>query len=296
MNRPLLLPMPGNEAFAGLLARQLDADLGELSVRRFPDLESYVRIDSEVAGRQVAIVASLKEPDPLFLPLFYTARRALDLGAARVGLVAPYLAYMRQDIRFRPGEAVSSIYFARLLSSAFSWLVTVDPHLHRWKSLDEIYSLDSEVVHAAPDIAEWVLAQVESPLLIGPDCESEQWVAAIADRAKAPFTVLEKIRRGDRDVTIAVPDLNAYRGSTPVLIDDMISTAQTLITVLQQWPAGFRPMPLCIAVHGLFAEGAHADLIAAGASRVVTTNTVPHETSLIDVSARMAEAIRRKLA
>ena len=66
------------------------------------------------------------------LPLIFAAATARELAAAKIGLVAPYLAYMRQDRRFNPGEAVTSRQVAGLLSSAFDWLVTVDPHLHRY--------------------------------------------------------------------------------------------------------------------------------------------------------------------
>lgn len=58
-----------------------------------------------------------------------------------MGLVAPYLAYMRQDQQFRPGEVVTSRMFAALVSRHVDWLVTVDPHLHRVHALDEIYAV-----------------------------------------------------------------------------------------------------------------------------------------------------------
>ena len=110
----------------------------------------------------------------------------------QVGLVAPYLAYMRQDRRFKPGEAVTSREVAQLLSGAFDWLVTVDPHLHRYTSLAEIYRIPTHVTHAAPLISQWIKANVPRALVIGPDSESEQWVSAVASEAGAPFTVLRE--------------------------------------------------------------------------------------------------------
>lgn len=291
MTKPLLFALPGNEAFAGALARHLGADKGALEVRRFPDGESYVRLDTDVAGREVVFVCGLHEPDPQFLPLVFAARVAKDLGAARVGLVAPYLAYMRQDIRFKPGEAITSVYFAGLLSQCFAWLVTVDPHLHRWKSLDEIYSIESRVVPAAPAVGEWIRRNVPNPVLIGPDSESSQWVTAIAGLAGAPFVVLDKTRRGDRDVTIAVNDDTALLQRTPVLVDDIISTAHTMIAVVRQLRERGLPAPVCIGVHGVFAPDAHRELSVAGAASIVTTNTIPHETSRIDLSAGVAAAL-----
>jgi ribose-phosphate pyrophosphokinase len=61
-------------------------------------------------------------------------------------------------------------------------------------------------------------------------------------------------------------------------------------TVGQLRRAGMRP-PVCIAVHGIFAGQAYQDLLTAGASRVVTTNTIPHESNAIDVTGLLADAV-----
>src|SRR6185503_12811188 len=121
------------------------------------------------------ILCTLADPDAKFLPLIFAAATARELGAARVGLVAPYLAYMRQDRRFNPGEAVTSRYVAKLISGAFDWLVTVDPHLHRYGALGEIYTIPTRAIHAAPLMSDWIRRNVPDPLIVGPDSESEQW-------------------------------------------------------------------------------------------------------------------------
>src|SRR6266508_3440828 len=83
----------------------------------------------------------------------------------------PYLAYMRQDRRFKPGEAVTSRQVAQLLSKAFDWLVTVDPHLHRYGALGEIYTIPTRIIHAAPLSYDGVKQNVPDPLIIGPDSD-----------------------------------------------------------------------------------------------------------------------------
>src|SRR5690606_19417796 len=129
--RRLILPMPGNEALAAALARACDGETGRVETRRFPDGESYVRLHGDPAGRPVDLVCTLARPDPGFLALVFAADAARELGAREVTLVAPYLAYMRQDIRFLPRECVSSRSFPPLLSASGDRRVTVDPHLHR---------------------------------------------------------------------------------------------------------------------------------------------------------------------
>src|SRR5215831_4706490 len=141
MTAPLLIAMPGNEAMTRKLAAMLGSEVGEIELRAFPDGETYLRFMSNLFGRTPIIVCTLNRPNEKILPLLFAAATARELGAAKVGLVAPYLAYMRQDRRFKPGEAVTSHEIAQLLSGHFDWLVTVDPHLHRYGSLAEIYRI-----------------------------------------------------------------------------------------------------------------------------------------------------------
>lgn len=290
--KPVILALPENEQLATGLAAKMQAEVGRMTVRRFPDGESYLRIESPLDGRDVTLVCSLHNPDAKLPALLFAASTARELGAARVGLVAPYLAYMRQDKQFKDGESVTSVHFAKLLSHYIDWLVTVDPHLHRRNSLDEIYSVPSIVVHAAPLLAEWIRTNIDSPVLIGPDSESEQWVSAVAHGANAPWFVLEKARRGDRDVSVSIPDITALRGRTPVLVDDIISTARTMMATVRHLTGQGLAAPVCVGVHAIFAGDAHAELIAAGAARIVTTNTIPNPSSVIDLTPAIADALR----
>ena len=288
---PILFAMPGNDTLADSLCRLRTWEAGRWEQRRFPDGESYVRYLSDVAGRDVGIVCSLADPDAKAIALYLAACVARELGATSVGLVVPYLAYMRQDISFHPGEGITAVHFARLLSGACDWLVTVDPHLHRIHHLDEVYSVPTRVVRAAPGIAAWIGANVQRPLLVGPDEESEQWVAEVAGLVDCPYTLLQKTRTGDHSVAVSVPTVAAWQGRTPVLVDDIASTARTMIAAAARMHEAGMSAPWCIAVHPLFAGQAFALLRAAGVAGVVSSNTVSHESNAIDMSAPIAAAI-----
>ena len=290
MSERLIFALPGNEAMAERLASLLGAEVGRIETRRFPDGESYLRFLNSVEGKSVIVVCTLAHPDEKYLPLLFAAGAAKDLGAAKVGLVAPYLAYMRQDRRFHPGEAVTSRQVASLLSRAFDWLVTVDPHLHRFHALDEIYTIPATALHAAALLSAWVRDHVTDPVLIGPDAESEQWVSAVARDAAAPFTVLEKTRHGDRDVAIEVRHMERLQGRTPVLIDDIISSGCTMLEAVRHVRDYNNFQPFCLAVHGIFANGSDTALEKAGA-RIVTTNTIPHASNAIDVMPLLSGAM-----
>lgn len=290
MTQEVVIPLPGNEALAESISKQLPSERGSLQMRSFPDEETYLRYEDQLTGRTVILVCSLNKPNPKFLSLVFAADTARDLGAAKVVLVAPYLCYMRQDHRFHSGEAVTSVSFARRLSSSFDSFVTVDPHLHRYRSLDEIYSIPSRVVHSASTIAEWLLKNEKSVILIGPDIESEQWVSDVAGRARSPYRVLRKERFGDRNVKIELPDLTEFKGHKPVLIDDIVSSGRTMTEAARQLRQHGLAAPLCIAVHGLFTPQTERELLEV-AARVVTTNTVPHHTNDIDLSRAITEEV-----
>jgi ribose-phosphate pyrophosphokinase len=142
--------LPDDAALGAALARSLRCDCTVLALHRFPDGEALVRLDARSKTAAWCWPPACASPTTSDPAAAVCRRRRARAGRAQVGLVAPYLAYMRQDKRFRPGEAVTSRSYARLLSGHFDWLVTVDPHLHRWHSLDEIYTVPAEVVAAAP--------------------------------------------------------------------------------------------------------------------------------------------------
>ncbi len=291
MKPMLLLAMPGNESHAMALAAQLPQARAEvLALHRFPDDEVLVTLP-DVADLDVVLVCSLDHPDALLLPLLFAADAAHELGAARVGLVAPYLCYMRQDMRFHAGEAVTSRSFARLLSRHVDFLVTVDPHLHRHASLDAIYQVPAIAVSSAPAIARWISREVTRPVLVGPDEESAQWVEAIAALAQLPHAVLRKIRHDDFHVEVSLPDAGRWQGHVPVLVDDIVSSAHTLIAAAGSLRQAGLPEPVCVAVHGLFAGPAFAELQAAGVAGIVTCNTVAHASNAIDVLPEIADAL-----
>ncbi|MEJ8804284.1 ribose-phosphate pyrophosphokinase [Pontibacter sp. H249] len=289
--KTIVFGLPGNEALSQSLAAILKSETGAVTVRYFPDGESYVRILSDVRQKQVILVCTLHQPDAKLLPLYFLARTARELGAAHITLVAPYLAYMRQDKQFNEGEAVTARYFADLLSGLVDKLITIDPHLHRFRHMQELYTIPAIALHAAPLLANWLKKHVPQPLLIGPDEESLQWVKEVATLAEAPYLVLTKTRLGDREVQVTQPEMAAYQKHTPVLVDDIISTARTMIETVQHLKRLTPQSPVCIGVHAVFAAGAHEELLQAGAGTIITCNTIVHLSNGITTDRLLAEAI-----
>jgi ribose-phosphate pyrophosphokinase len=297
MTSTLLLAFAGQAALAGQIASELSAPVATLDWHRFPDGESLVAVPEAVAGRNVVIVASQNQPDALALPLRFAAATAREFGARSVGLVAPYLGYMRQDHRFKAGQAISAPLFAEFLAQTVDWLVTVDPHLHRIGRLDDVYRIPTRTLSSAKLLASWIRANVPTAALIGPDAESEQWVATVAHEAGVPHQVLLKKRRGDLDVSVSLPDADALRGRVPVIVDDIVSSGRTMAETLGHLRRGGLDTPaICLVIHAVFSGDAHAHLLVSGASRVVSTDTIPHPSNAISTAGILASAVADILA
>ncbi len=281
----ILFSMPGNEQLAKSISNGINCSMGKFVFHHFPDEESYIKLESDVNGKEAIIVCTLDRPDNKFLPLYFLAEIIRDAGADKITLVTPYLAYMRQDKKFNPGECITSEHFANILSSFIDEVITVDPHLHRISSLDSIYSIPTKVINSTPFISKWIKENISNPILIGPDMESKQWVSRVAKDADAPYVVLVKSRLGDKNVKVSIPHIHKYIDKyTPVIVDDIISTAVTMIkTVEHLKEAGAKP-PVCIGIHAVFSGDSFKELNASGVEKIITCNTIPHPTNSIDLS------------
>jgi ribose-phosphate pyrophosphokinase len=280
---------------AAALAMALGVPLALIERHRFPDGELKLRLPAELPPCAV-LLRSLHQPNEKLVEMLIAAPAARELGAQRLLLVCPYLAYMRQDMAFLPGEAVSQRHIAGLLASRFDTLVTVDPHLHRIASLSDVMpGCQAVSLSAAALIGAWVAQRVDQPLLLGPDEESAQWVreAARACSPVADHGWCLKQRHGDLDVQVTLPPALNCRGRAVVLIDDMASTGATLAAAARlALAAGAASVDVAVT-HALFVGNALAELQAAGVSQVWSTDCVPHASNAITVVPLLAQALRQ---
>lgn len=261
---------------------------GTLNIHSFPDEETLIQIETNVHDTNVIVIAFLDRPNAKLIPLLFTANTLRSLGAKHIHLVTPYLPYMRQDTAFHKGEGISSIYFAQMISTAVDAISTIDPHLHRWKKLDSVYAIPSKVLHAGDKIAHWIASHVNMPVLLGPDGESSQWIHSIAEKIQAPTLILKKERLGDNTVLSSIPETQPYHTHAFVIIDDIISTATTMIQAIHHLKSQGIQDITCIGIHALFAGNAYEKLLATGVSQVVTGNSIPHISNQIDFSSMIA--------
>ncbi len=259
--------------------------------RPFPDGETLVRVPAVTSHKEAYLVWRLDRPDAKLFPLILAASALRKQGVKKITLVAPYLPYMRQDKAFHPGEAVAALEFAKILSQSVDRIITIDPHLHRISKLSKIYSVPTKTLTAAPLLADYIAKHISSPLLIGPDAESVQWVTRVAREKSLDYLVLKKKRYNDTKVKIVWDDNVLVKGRTAVLVDDIISSGGTMIEVVKQLRvAGFAKIA-CLAVHPVFAGEAFQKIKKAGATHIATCNSISHESNKMDISALLAGAL-----
>lgn len=257
---------------------------------RFPDGEVRLRLPASLPER-VVVWRGLHQPNEKLVELLLVAQTARTLGARHLTLVAPYLAYMRQDIAFNPGEAISQRVVGAFLATLFDAVITVDPHLHRVTTLQEAVPVPHAVVlSGAPLLADHIAAQRGEVVLIGPDEEALQWVAVAAQRHGWAHAVCRKTRHGDRQVDIELPALSV-QGRAVVLIDDVASSGHTLARAAQLLCAAGAASVDVAVTHALFAPGAEQLVRDAGVGAIWSTDCIGHPSNAVSIVPAVAAAL-----
>lgn len=288
--------LPGNKDTAQDLAAQLDIPVYPVEIHTFPDGESRVQV-TPTPGTAL-LFATLNNPNDKLITLSFAATALRETGSDRLVLIAPYLCYMRQDMAFESGDAVSQRIIGSYLSRYFDAVFTVDPHLHRISDLQSIFNGCSATSLSAGGLLATVLAgevYTELTLLVGPDDESEQWVRAIADQLYLPFIVGEKVRLGDRNVAVTLPKTAKIAGVNAIIIDDMISSGMTICRCAEALKRAGAQDVQAVTVHALCNDEDVAAMMQAGISRIRSTDSIHHVTNAISLTPLLVEALKEEI-
>jgi ribose-phosphate pyrophosphokinase len=287
----LLLAFDDETRLARGLADAIGWPLAIIGRHGFPDGETRLRLPPRLPP-QVALLRGLQQPNDKLVELMLAAAGARELGAARLTLVSPYLAYMRQDIEFTPGEVVSQRHLGRALAAWFDAVITIDPHLHRVPTMDAVVpGRRGMALTAAPLLGEFIARQVPGALLLGPDEEAEQWVSVAARGHGLDHAVCRKQRHGDHEVDVALPTVDVA-GRAVVLFDDVASTGRTLIAAARGVLSCGAASVDAVVTHALFVGDADRAVREAGVRHLWSTDSVPHASNAVSVVPLLAAALR----
>ncbi|MCB1935027.1 MAG: ribose-phosphate diphosphokinase [Nitrosomonas sp.] len=273
-------------------ANALHTDYQEIRRHKFPDGESLVQVPVDLP-QHVILVRSLNQPNDKLIELLFSVSALRRHGAKRITLVAPYLCYMRQDTENHPGEAVSQQVIGQLLANHFDDVITVDPHLHRVHRLNQAIPISNAIaISASEAIGQFIGDRYKQGILIGPDSESEQWVRDIATRIGFSFAVAEKIRSGDKQVAITIPQLD-YAGQQVILIDDMASTGRTLAQAAEKLLRAGAKQIDAVVTHPLFCSDAEQFMRQSGITHIWSADSIAHHTNAIYLADVLADTMKK---
>ncbi|MDP3349766.1 MAG: ribose-phosphate diphosphokinase [Hydrogenophaga sp.] len=278
-------------ALAGQAVSALGMVLAVVERHRFPDGEMRLRLPAGLPDR-VVLWRGLQQPNEKLVEVLLAAQTARRLGAKHLTLVSPYLAYMRQDIEFNPGEAISQRIVGGFLAGLFDAIITVDPHLHRVATLHEAMPVkDAIALSGAPLLADHIATQRQNPLLMGPDEEALQWVALAAQRHGWDHAVCRKTRHGDCEVDIELPDL-PVAGRAVVLMDDVASSGHTLARAAVKLRAAGAASVDVAVTHALFAQGAVQLVRSSGVGEIWSTDCISHPSNAVSIVPAVVAALQ----
>jgi ribose-phosphate pyrophosphokinase len=273
-----------SQLLAARIAAAMGAEVTEARFSRFPDGEHGLQrgpLDGETV-----VVGSVTDADSLVqLLLLIDACRDSEIS-----LVVPYLGYARQDRAFREGEPISARAIAGALGRGISRVVTV--HVHKETVLSH-FGVPARNVTLEGAIADYIAGLgLTRPAILAPDHGALSFARAVAARGGWEAQHLEKTRISGTEVRMEAESLDA-RGRDVVMVDDIISTGNTLAAAAKVLRAAGAKGVHAVGVHGVFVGGALDLLRKAGIREIACSDTIETPSSRFSAAAAIASALSR---
>ena len=275
-----------SKALSRELALQIDCQIADVEIKRFPDQECYVKVQEDLSDREVIIVQSTY-PDPNIIELLLLQDAVKNSGASKIITIIPYYGYARQDKSFKRGEAVSARLMARHISLGCDRIFTID--IHNPDILSD-FTVPVSNLSAMPVIGNW-LCQNSIDIIVSPDEGSKERASLAAQSAGCPWDFLQKTRIDWETVELKPKNLDV-NGKSVAIVDDIIATGGTMITATKQLKSQGASKVIAACTHGLFTGGSIPRLEEAF-DKVVSTDTLERETSMISAAECVFEALKK---
>ncbi|XRP96883.1 ribose-phosphate diphosphokinase [Methanocaldococcus sp. 16A] len=262
------------------VAKILNIKLTRVEYKRFPDNEIYVRVVDEINDDEAVIINTQKNQNDAIVETILLCDALRDEGVKKITLVAPYLAYARQDKKFNPGEAISIRALAKIYSNIVDKLITINPHETHIK---DFFTIPFVYGDAVPKLAEYVKDKLENPIVLAPDKGALEFAKTASEILNAEYDYLEKTRLSPTEIQIAPKTLDA-NGRDVLIVDDIISTGGTMATAVKLLKEQGAKKIIAACVHPVLIGDALNKLYSAGVEEVVGTDTYLSEVSKVSVA------------
>ncbi len=274
------------------ISKKLHANLVKSDVKVFPDGESKITLKGKLSKSKTIVVQSIYPPvDSNLIQALALISKAKEYST-EVIVVVPYLGYARQDREFLPGEIVTMKVLGQLFKGAgASKIIVVDIHS---KIGLKHFKIKSENLSAISDLARYFKKiNLNNPLVVSPDQGGKERAKEFADKFGSGFIALKKQRdRKTGKIQIKTGVLDEVIGRDLILVDDMISTGESIIKATEFLRKQKCNRIFVTCTHALLMNNAEKKIKKAGVAKIISTNTIPGNSSLVDVSSTIAKAIK----
>ncbi len=291
MSKRYVIAGPASQALAVQVGKLLNVPVVETEAKKFPDGENYVRLNVEdeaaFKGSEMIIIQTADFPqNDHFMEMFNLISIAKRVGATKIPVVVPYLAYSRQDKVFRPGEAITAQLLLKLVESAGATeFVTIDIHA------PEVFSAVKMPCHSLdpmPLLARYLKdRKLANPVVISPDKGSRDRSKQFADLLGAELVMFDKSRdkiTGEIEMKGEVK----LEGRDVAIADDIIATGGTMATALKIAKKGGARSIYALCTHALLIGNAQYKLGSIGCE-IVGTNATSSPVSVVSVAPIIAD-------
>jgi ribose-phosphate pyrophosphokinase len=292
----IIVPGPASQELGKKIAELLNSKTITVVFKKFPDGESYIRLEGEVKGEEVAIIQTTSPPqDTNLLQLFLMTDTAKNMGAKKVTAVIPYLAYARQDKIFLSGEAFSIITIARLLKEAgVDQLLTIN--IHESKVLAK-FPFPAKSISAIPLLTEYFKNKgLRGAFALAPDEGAKEYAIAADKILKGGYGWRHKERDRYTGAISFRDEKLDVKGKDAVIFDDIISTGGTTASAVKMLKAQGARRVFSACVHPLLIGDAERKIMESGAEEIVGTDCIPSPVSKVSVAPLIANALTEKEA
>jgi len=281
-----------SEDLARRLSSKLKANFVKSEIKVFPDGESKITLKGSLSTKKSIVVQSIYPPvDTNLVQALSLISKAKEVSSEVIAVI-PYMGYARQDREFLPGEIVTMKVLGKLFKGAgASKIITVDIHsMIGFKH----FTIKTKNVSAIPDLVKYFKKlNLKNPLVVSPDQGGKERAKEFAKEFNSEYIALDKKRdRKTGKVEIKTKHIDEVSGRDLILVDDMISTGGSIIKATQFLKKQKCKRVYVACTHALLMNDAEKKIKKSGVTRIISANTIPNETSIVDISNTIAKAIK----
>ena len=290
MNKLSVIAGKSSEDLARKLSKKIKANLVKSQIRVFADGESKITLKGNLSKKRSIVVQSIYPPvDTNLIRALSLISKAKETSSEVIAVI-PYMGYARQDKEFLPGEIVTMKVLGKLFKGAgASKIIVVD--IHSMIGLKH-FKIKSKNVTTIPDLVKYFKKlSLKNPLIVSPDQGGKERAKEFAKEFALEYIALEKKRdRKTGKVQIKTKNVEVVNRDL-ILVDDMISTGGSIIKATQFLKKQKCKRVFVACTHALLMNDAEKRIKKAGVTKIVSTNTIPGKTSIVDISNTIAKAI-----